>query len=144
MVKTVHSLLATYYEPYREPRSQVCGPEQKSPRLLRPRLRMRGRIYRMSLLRRFDWWRLRCTCLRCCLRIPAWRTSIYQSQRNHHHDTLENALTRLQFLETFYLFVTLPWSSVYSLQRTARAQVNPSFHTRYTVQGYGDCHDKSS
>jgi hypothetical protein len=109
MIKTVHSLLATYCEPYSAANQGVkfADPNKSLPVSLdRPRLRMRGRIYLMffqGIRMRFDWWRLRCTCLRCCLRIQAWRTSIYQSQRNprHRHDALANALTRLRFLKIF-------------------------------------------
>ena len=95
---------------------------------------MKGRIYLMSILRRFDWWRLRCTCLRCCLRIPAWRTSIYQNQRNPHHDALVNALTRLQFPKTFLLVydTSLVVGVLVATRRASLFQVNPSSHIRYT------------
>jgi hypothetical protein len=86
---------------------------------------------------RFDWWRLRYTCLPCCLRAPARRSSIYQSQRSLHHDALANALTRLQFLETFLLAhdTSLVVGLLQLLQRTARAQVKFSSLTRHTRSG---------
>jgi hypothetical protein len=51
MIKTVHSLLATYYGPSKELSLQT---QTKPPRLFRSRPRMRGRIYLMSILRHKD------------------------------------------------------------------------------------------